>query len=476
MKKAMKNQTVFGALRFGSLLLVLFASAVALAQVRTLTDSTRPVASPDGKKIVIVDRIFRVIDGELERYPSRMLVRISETGSTVTRQRLIDASQVRLLNPPRWIDTRWSAFTYNISKNANGVVYINSDTAEALQMEFVALRRRMAATDTVEVELTSFEVTHYGTRVVRIPNITRRNRSVFPLFLRPLPPYDTTPFPWVYAEQVMNAVTAFQEFLAKNKVSSLRVEEASESFAPEDKMLAALACVDGKPSAILFPLEAENAAAALERARLFSLDPEITLTCQADTAAQSGDAPTSSTINEDNEPLGHFGEYRFRTSWKDEATALVEQEVFESEEQEPHRIPLYALHLDGKIEKLGGPKTADASTSAALANNMEVEEGETTAVETTNEAEETSAAPTLKTESDSTDVPTSAAPQIKESPADTKTQPSGTPHTSPLTHGKKVTPKPRPARTPSSADKQQSRATKKTPTTSRTSTKQRSSR
>ncbi|MCX7626112.1 MAG: hypothetical protein N2Z21_07870 [Candidatus Sumerlaeaceae bacterium] len=332
---------------------------------QTLTDSTRPVVSPDGKKSIVVDRIFRVIDGEPERYPSRMVVRISDLGSTTTRQRRLEASQVRLLNPPRWLDTQWAAFTYNISKNANGVVYVNSDTGEALQMEFVALRRRMAATDVVEVELTSFEVTEYANRITRVSNITRRNRSVFPLFLRPLPPYDTSPFPWVFADQVRAALQAYHNFLTKHGIHTLRLEQASESFAPEDKMLAALACADGRPIALLSPMEAESPAAALERVNLFPLDADVTLNCLAESGSPPGDVPTSSTISEDGESLGHFGELAFRTSWKNEQTALVEQEVFESEEGEPHREPLYALHIDGKIEKLGSPKKpTDAETTA----------------------------------------------------------------------------------------------------------------
>ncbi|MGC8740644.1 MAG: hypothetical protein ACP5UB_04220 [Candidatus Sumerlaeaceae bacterium] len=362
----MKKSYAWGIKRCVVLLLAAGTAAHLHAQVRTVTDSTRPVASPDGKRTIVVDRIFRVVDGELERYPSRMLVRITEVGSTVTRQRLIDASQVRLLNPPRWLDDRWAAFTYNISKNANGVVYVDSASADALQLEFVALRRRMAGSDTIEVELTSFEVTDYGQRITRIPNVTRRNRSVFPLFLRPLPPYDTTPFPGVYAEQVRKAVKAYHDFLEKNKIRSLRLEEASESFSPEDKMLAVLSCVDGKPAALLCPLEAESPAAALERVHIFPLDPNISLTCLSDAGAAQADTPTSSTISEDSEVLGHFGEYRFRTSWKDEATALVEQEFFESEEQEPHREPLYALHLDGRIEKIAQAKISEGATSATL--------------------------------------------------------------------------------------------------------------
>jgi len=332
-----------------------------MAQVLTISDSTKPLASPDASRVIVVDRIFRVIDGEPERYPSRLLVRITDAGGTVTRQRRIDASQVRLLNPPRWIDNRWAAFTYNISKNANGVVYVDTLTAEALQIEFVELRRRMAATETIEVELTSFEVTEYGTEVVRVSNITRRNRSVFPLFLRPLPPYDTTPFPWVFAEQVRTAMRAYHDFLKQRAIRSLRIEEASESFAPEDKSMAALACSDNRPIALICPMEAESPAAALARVTIFQLDPDIDLTCAADLPASAADTPTSSTISEDSEKLGRFGEYRFCTSWRDENTALVEQEFFESEEQEPHREPLYALHPDGKMEKLAAPKKPDTS-------------------------------------------------------------------------------------------------------------------
>ncbi len=371
-----RRRQALSAARAVAALAVWLCVGLVLGQTMTLSDSTKPVASPDGSKVVIIDRIFRIIDGEVQRYPSRLLVRVVDRGGTQTRQRRIDASQVRLLNPPRWIDNRWAAFTYNISKNANGVVYVDTETAEAIQLEFVQLRRRMAATDAVETELTSFDVTEYTTDVVRVSNITRRNRSVFPLFLRPLPPYDTSPLPWVFVEQVRAALRAYRGFLAQHKLRSLNVEEASESFAPEEKFLAALACVDGQPAALVCPMEAESPAAALEQVHFVRLDPDIELACLAETSSNGEDERTTPTLEDESDRLGRFREYRFTTRWRDENTALIEQEIFESEEQEPRREVLYALTLDGKLEKLASPhKVMEMTTmTETLANDAEISE------------------------------------------------------------------------------------------------------
>jgi len=347
-------------------------SASGWAQIRTLTESTKPVVSPDGSRSIIVDRIYRIIDGEPERYPSRMLVRIIDAGGTSTRQRRLEASQIRLLNSPRWFDPRWVAFTYNISKNANGVVYVDALTADALQIEFVALRRHMAATDSIETELTSLDVTEYtGKNVTRVSNITRRNRAVFPLLLRPIPPYDTSPFPLVFAEQIKAALKAYHDFLAKRGYHLFSIEEASESFDKEEKHMAALACIDGRPYLLISPLEAETPAAAMEQVKTAALMSDIKLICleSVTTATHSADENSSSTVPEDTEPAGHFGEYRFRTSWKDETTVLVEQEIFESEEQEPRRVPLYTFTLDGKLERIGNPVIIDENTSETLDND-----------------------------------------------------------------------------------------------------------
>ncbi len=341
---------------------VLWAWAVCVwGQVRTIVESTRPVPSPDGSRMFVVDHISRIINGEPERYSGRMLVRVTDSQGTVTRQRRIEASQVRLINPPLWLDEHWAAFTYNVSKNANGVVYFNADSGEAVQVEFVAFTRRLAATDTVERELTSFDATLYAGRVLRVSNITRRGRSVFPLLLRPLPPYEINPFPLVFAEQVRAALYAYQEFLEKNKVSDLRLEEATESFNAEETHMAVLACVNDKPSLILATLQAENAADALSKVKVLELDSSLELTCLRDTpdgGEQSNGLDSSAGETSDTEPLGHFGEYRYRTQWRDSQTVLVQKEIFETEDQEPRQETLYEITLGGELRKVDVPTTA----------------------------------------------------------------------------------------------------------------------
>lgn len=455
---------------------VFWAWAVcALGQVRTIVESTRPVPSPDGSRMFVVDHISRIINGEPERYSGRMLVRVTDSQGTVTRQRRIEASQVRLINPPLWLDERWAAFTYNVSKNANGVVYFNADSGEAVQVEFVAFARRLAATDTVERELTSFEATLYAGRVLRVSNITRRGRSVFPLLLRPLPPYEINPFPLVFAEQVRAALYAYQEFLEKNKVSELRLEEATESFNTEETHMAVLACVNDKPSLILATLQAENAADALSKVKLLELDSSLELNCLRDTPdgrEQANGLESGAGETSDTETLGHFGEYRYRTQWRDSQTVLVQKEIFETEDQEPRQEALYELTLGGELRKVEVPTTATVpQTSEPLQRDegtpvtQMVRGGTAPAMETTALAATKTARPTVKptapatTQRQTDRIEPRKSPRVAQTPrakATTRIEPANvrrgsseakTPaKTTAKTSASKATPKPTPRR------------------------------
>src|SRR5687768_2419366 len=84
----------------------LFVAMAGGVQGRTTSqvESSRAVTSEDGKRTVVVDRLTPVVDGEAERFSGRMLVRVSATDGSAPRQRYIEASQVRVIQPPVWLD------------------------------------------------------------------------------------------------------------------------------------------------------------------------------------------------------------------------------------------------------------------------------------------------------------------------------------------------------------------------------------
>lgn len=353
--------------------------AVAFSQTRTSVESTRPAPSPDGSQVAVVDHIARIVDGEAERYSGKMAIRITDTQGTVTRQRRVDATQARIVNTPQWLDDQWCAYTYNISKNANGVVYLDTRSGKALQVEFVAVSRRMGATDTVETELTSLEATDYGESITKVSNITRTGRSVFPLLLRQLPPFDGNPFPIVFAEQVQMALDAYRAFLANRGIRTLRIEQASESFNAKETHLAALACTDGLPAVLIIPLQAENPAAAMAATKISLLDDDVQLSCQVEYPAETDtDAESLSPPQVKPVELGQFGEFRFRTAWKDDTSVVVEKEIFETEEEESRKEPFFSVSLEGKLEKLARPEpTPPAAATPAPETATEPTSGAT---------------------------------------------------------------------------------------------------
>ena len=111
------------------LALLLFAAPKLCAAGQDVQiESSQAVKSPDGLYTVIVDRLMPVVDGSPERYSGRMVVRISagDTSAPV-RQRFIEATQVRFLDQPIWLEnSKWCAFVYNVAKNAFGLVYMLS--------------------------------------------------------------------------------------------------------------------------------------------------------------------------------------------------------------------------------------------------------------------------------------------------------------------------------------------------------------
>ncbi len=354
--------------RLLSVVLVVLAGAAMAAPGDTRVGSTRPVRSPDGTRMVVVDHVMPVVDGEADRFSGRMVVRVTDAEGTTTRRRQVETSQISVIQSPRWLDDALVAYFYNIKKNANGIVYFDSRTGAAVQVEFVTTARRMAATNKVETAVTSIEVTEYATGPQRIATFVRDGAGVFPLFIRTLPPFENAPYPRPVYDDLRAALAARKDFLAARKIREMDPEVASESFSPDGKYLAALACNDGKPALVVVPLHADSARVALQATVVAPLDEEVTLNCNADApAAPEGEktADATSVPAPGQTQSGEFGGYRFTTEWKDAATILIVKETFETEEQPMQREPYFAVTAAGqatRLERKPAPRTPAAKT------------------------------------------------------------------------------------------------------------------
>jgi hypothetical protein len=311
-------------------------------------ESSRAVPSPDNKFTVTVDRLMPVIDGTPDKYSGKMVVRVSSGESTVPiRQRFIEATQVRFLDQPIWLEkSPWCAFVYNVAKNASGLVYMNAETGRAIQIELVALTRRMGATQSIEQEITSLEVSDHLTKITRTHNIPKDGASLFPLVLKKLPLFEGKPFNQPELEEVIAALDAFQQFLAKLAVESLDLEQASETISPDGKHLAVLACAGGKQFLIVVPVGLGSPAATFQKVVTVELDKSLQLSCGL-AASVNGETP-------EVESMG--GDFRYATAWNG-SNIVVEREVFGAEDDEPKRERVYVISAQGEILKFNKPAT-----------------------------------------------------------------------------------------------------------------------
>lgn len=329
-----------------------FIVSVSLAAT-THVERSKPVVSPDGRHTFTIDHISAVVDGEVERFSGRLLLRVSDAEGTTTRQRYVEASQVRVLNPAVWLDNRWCAFTYNISKNSSGYVCMDAQSGEAMLLEMVATSRRMGATGKQEVEITDVEVTAYGDSVVRISNAMRGNRPVFPLYLPALQPIDAAPYPVAFAESLRGAIDAYAGFCRKHGVQALRLEQASESFDPTESHMAVLACSGKAPYLVIVPLKDTSAGDALAHAVLGKLGDEVRLACSIELADEDEENTADKPAKDEEEDTGEqFGPVRYTTKWQDNTHVAVEQEVFENEDETGRSETLLIVGIDGKVEKV----------------------------------------------------------------------------------------------------------------------------
>lgn len=330
--------------------MIMSAGTVLFAKSDTAVESTRAVESPDGKKTVVVDQFTPTVDGQVDRFSGRMLLRVTSKDGTPARQRYIEASQVRVIQPPVWLDgSRLCAFVYNVAKNSSGIVYFEPETNRAVQVEFVRPARPMAASGKTEFELMSLEITEFvGTETLRTHNVPWKGGSAFPLVIDALPEYQGQPFSIEFYNKVNAALASYRAFLKKNNLKQLEPEQASEAFSPDEKWLGMLACDADSAWVIGVPLGASNTEQALAQTRLTAV-PGVSLSCNQHTAADS------------TEPSAH--DNRYLTEWKSGKLLQVIRESYGAESDEPERKVLKTLDVTtGRVEDLS--TTAPAAAAA----------------------------------------------------------------------------------------------------------------
>lgn len=347
------------------------------ARAQELLESTRPVLSPDARHSVTVEWAVPVATGDGVDFSGRMQVRVRDVGGTATRQRLIEAPQVRSVQTPQWLDNRWAAFTYNIQKNFNGMVFLDAASGSALQLEMIAPVRRMGGTGRMEAELTSLDVIeHDTTGSVLYRNITRGRSSVFPLVLSALPPFEGRPFSRAFLQELRGAVAAYRNWLDRQGAEDLHLEAGTETFSPDENHVAMLTCVrhvsqpetSGPATALLItPLKARGADEALASTRLVPLDSSVQLAC------------ASGSYDPDTVTLADY--IRYTTRWTDARTVAVEREVNDEEQEEIITEPVFLVSLDGETTRLPAADSVPVAVSALVERDSGEDEKEEDAKE-----------------------------------------------------------------------------------------------
>lgn len=331
----------------GLISLIALNGAGVRAQTDSRVESTRAVASPDGKRTAVVDRLVPVIDGEAERFSGKMLFRVTAADGTPPRQRYLEASQARVIQPPVWIgdDARVCAFVYNIAKNSNGMVYFEPDANRTIQVEFVMPMRSMAASGREESELTSFEVTEYTPDLkgepMTILNVPYEGASVFPLAVGKLPAFTGVPYGEDFYRKLDASLKNYRALLAKYKIANLEPEQASESFSENGRWLGLLACGGEKSYLVAVPLKEGGEG---EQMRLVPV-AGIQLNC--------GDYASADTEN------FHEQDSRYLTQWKNDTTVDVMRETYDPENDRAILTSVASLNVMTGALKVN----ADAATT-----------------------------------------------------------------------------------------------------------------
>lgn len=319
-------------MRFSGAFVVAIALGSAVAQTDTRVESSRPVTSADGSKTVVVDRLTPIVDGEPERFSGRMLIRVTSGDGQPARQRYIEASQVRVVQPPVWLDgSRVCAFVYNVAKNSNGIVYYEPATNRALQVEFVMPARKMAASGKVEQELTSLEVTEFDKETLKIRNVPWKGGSAFPLVLNGLPAFSGSPYDAAFLGKLNASIRAYKQWLASNNLQSMEPEQASEAFSDDNKWLGMLACGrEGESYLVGVPLVSGEPETVLNSVKVAKVTG-VELSCAQHAAGEDEEQPVS--------------DHRFLTDWTTPTALQVIRESYDAESDEARATPMMSLDV-----------------------------------------------------------------------------------------------------------------------------------
>lgn len=314
-------------------------------------ESTRPIQSLDGTKIVSVDRLSPIQNGEVEQFSGKMMIRVTNREGKNPRQRYLESSQARIIHPPVWLKgSDICAYTYNIAKNSDGIVYFIPEQNRALQIEFIMTMRRMASTGQIEQDLTSFEITEHTSQTLHIDTVPHKGGIAFPFVMPTLDTFDNQPYPLDFMEKLDAGLSAYKNFLTKKDLAPFELEDASETFSPNEEHLAFLAGSKGKNYLCVVPLKADSTVERLEKTIIKEVS-DIRL----------------SHTNDTNDTEEAVLEARYTTVWTGDETVQIQKEVFGSEDDESQKVAVYSVSLkDGELQKL---TSKDPSTSGAVSSS-----------------------------------------------------------------------------------------------------------
>lgn len=311
------------------------------------TERTAAILSPTGKHTVTVEWTPPEQVGDSVEYSGQMRVRVADTGGTLSLQRDLQAPQVRSIQVPLWLDDRWSAFSYNIQKNSNGIVYVDMQDGRVLQLEMVAPARRMGATGQIQSDLTSLNIVEFlANRTESYSNITRGRQSLFPLVLPEVPAWKGGPYSRGFLNELQASLKAYRQWLDEKEITALIAESGTESFAPDERHFAVLVCLSDAqstapvPGLVIAPVTRASAGDVLRTTRLVRLDSPLDLPCMA--ALRPGESETAYPVDY----------VRYTTRWQDARTVAVEREVVDDEREELQREPVYLATVDGETTRL----------------------------------------------------------------------------------------------------------------------------
>jgi hypothetical protein len=316
-------------------------------------ESTRPVTSPNGKMVVIVDQLQPVDeDGQRDEFSGvlRLRIRPADGGEGPARARQIEAPRVRTVRAPEWLDDRWAVVEYSISRASRGVAYLDTASGRVIQLEIVtATGGRRTEAGMTAGSLANFEVidsTPDGT-ANRIVSLTHGHSSLFPLVVRKVPAAGdaakTREDGASALDDVLTAMTAWEKARTDLSLPGAVVDQATDSISPDGKLMAALACTEQGPRALVLPTEAGTPEEAFAKVGVVALTSGIRLNCGT---------------HEGTEDIPVDG--RYATVWETPTTVQILREVYKDESDTPERTPVLKVSLEGGEMRISSAQDARA--------------------------------------------------------------------------------------------------------------------